>query len=113
MFGELTQAGYSVAKLCPHVKFETDRPQLSACDTFHFRVTAIGSRKPSVLDTDPKAGIPLRSDVPLWPKTGVTCPDMELAPKATFDLPRLLPPMLLVKFKFAITTYCYSRCLFA
>lgn len=38
----------------------------------------------------------------LCPKTGVTCPDMELFPKLTLDLPRLLPPIFLVKFKFAI-----------
>lgn len=38
----------------------------------------------------------------LCPNTGVTCPDIELLPKLTLVLPRLLPPIFLVKFKFAI-----------
>lgn len=46
--------------------------------------------------------IVLLSDGGLWPNTGVTCPDIELFPKLTLDLPRLLPPIFLVKFKFAI-----------
>lgn len=50
----------------------------------------------------PIAGMPLLSGGGRCPKTGVTCPDMELLPKPTLDLPRLPPPMFLVKFKFAI-----------
>lgn len=47
------------------------------------------------------AGMPLRSEGGLCPKTGVTCPDMEL-PKLTLDRVRPLPPMFLVKLRFAI-----------
>lgn len=38
----------------------------------------------------------------LCPNTGVTCPDIELLPKLTLVLPRLLPPIFRVKFKFAM-----------
>lgn len=41
----------------------------------------------------------------LCPNTGVTCPDIELLPKLTLVLPRLLPPIFLVKFKFAIAIW--------
>lgn len=49
--------------------------------------------------------MPLLSDGGLTPNTGVTCPDIELFPKLTLDLPRLLPPMFLVKFKFAMAIW--------
>lgn len=50
----------------------------------------------------PKEGRPLLSEGVLCPKTGVTCPDIELLPKLTLVRPILLPPIFLVKFKFAM-----------
>lgn len=56
---------------------------------------------PSVF-AHPIEGIPRRSGGGLCPNTGVTWPDIELFPKPTLDLPRPLPPMFLVKFRFAM-----------
>lgn len=57
------------------------------------------------VDVYPIDGIPLLSGGALWPNTGVTWPDIALLPKPTLDLPRLLPPIFLVKFKFAIANW--------
>lgn len=75
----------------------------SNVDTSHFRLNSSVNKKKTT--NYPIGGRPLLSDGGLTPNTGVTCPDIELFPKLTLDLPRLLPPMFLVKFKFAMAIW--------